>query len=81
MNDPRNDFPFLNNAGSGWGCGCMLPSSGMVLLVLTIALGWTLRTHTEGWTPPWLLVIALAVAMVVLFVRIYSSRKRPPPGP
>lgn len=80
MKDPRDDFPFLNNASSGWGCGCMLPSSGVLLVVLTIALAWTLRTHTEGWTPLWLLVIALVVAIVVLFVRIYGARQRPP-GP
>ena len=75
MNDPRDEFPFPQPASARYGCGCVLPTSGAVLVFLTIALTWTLRTHTQGWTPLWLLVIALVLGIFALFVRIYAGRK------
>lgn len=58
----------------GFGCGCILPASGTILLVLTVVLAWAIARSTDGWSPLWLLLIPLVAGMVALFVRIRWSR-------
>lgn len=70
MKDPRDNFPLPGIPGSQYGCGCLLPTSGVVLVLLTIALIWALGTKTQGWTPLWFLVTPLVAGIFALFVRI-----------
>lgn len=66
--------PFQQRA-LGWGCGCALPGTGVVLLALTIALAVVLARDEElRGSLFWLILVPLVVGLVLLYVRIQRYR-------